>query len=151
MSLATSYFDLKEYDRAAYVLRDLKNPLPYFLHMYAEFLAEETRRLDNASDSVGLYYYQTWMVEQQGVACFFSDSCKLCCIWMKHTHIHTIKNIIYEKLRWAKNNTIGLCQQQNWVFAVCSGLNFGSTDGRKGFCHFLMSENLSKSEMMRVN
>ena len=55
VSLATSYFDLKEYDRAAHVVRDLKNPLPYFLHMYAEFLAEETRRLDNTSDSVGLY------------------------------------------------------------------------------------------------
>lgn len=56
VSLATSYFDLKEYDRAAHVVKDAKNPLPYFLHMYSEFLAEETRRLDNASDSVGLYY-----------------------------------------------------------------------------------------------
>ena len=57
VSLATSYFDLKEYDRAAHVVRDLKNPLPYFLHMYAEFLAEETRRLDNTSDSVGVCWF----------------------------------------------------------------------------------------------
>ncbi|KAL8615435.1 hypothetical protein ACOMHN_036255 [Nucella lapillus] len=52
VNLATTYFDLKEYDRAAHVVRDLKRPLPYFLHMYAQYLAEETRRLDNTSDSI---------------------------------------------------------------------------------------------------
>ncbi|KAK7111014.1 cell division cycle protein 23 homolog [Littorina saxatilis] len=57
VSLAATYFDLKEYDRAAHVVRDLKNPLAYFLHMYAEFLAEETQRLDNASDSIGQANY----------------------------------------------------------------------------------------------
>ncbi|XP_076461033.1 cell division cycle protein 23 homolog isoform X2 [Babylonia areolata] len=53
VNLATTYFDLKEYDRAAHVVRDLTRPLPYFLHMYAQYLAEETRRLDNTSDSIG--------------------------------------------------------------------------------------------------
>ena len=56
MILATTYFDLKEYERAAYVLKDSKTPLPYFLEKYALYLGEETRRLDNASDSAGIPY-----------------------------------------------------------------------------------------------
>ena len=34
-NLAKSYFDLKEYDRAAYFTRDLSSPLCRFLHFYS--------------------------------------------------------------------------------------------------------------------
>ncbi|KAH3786295.1 cell division cycle protein 23 homolog isoform X1 [Dreissena polymorpha] len=52
-TLATSYFDLKEYDRAAYFLKDCLSPKCYFLYMYAQYLADEKRKLDKASDSIG--------------------------------------------------------------------------------------------------
>ncbi|KAK3590022.1 hypothetical protein CHS0354_041047 [Potamilus streckersoni] len=51
--LATSYFDLKEYDRAAFFLQDCKSPKGYFLYMYSIYIAEEKRKVDNASDSIG--------------------------------------------------------------------------------------------------
>lgn len=53
-ALATSYFDLKEYDRAAYFIQDAKHLKIYFLCMYARYLADEKRKNDNASDSIGL-------------------------------------------------------------------------------------------------
>ena len=34
-NLAKSYFDLKEYDRAAYFTRDIASPLCLFLHLYS--------------------------------------------------------------------------------------------------------------------
>ena len=34
-NLAKSYFDLKEYDRAAFFTRDMKSPLCKFLHIYS--------------------------------------------------------------------------------------------------------------------
>lgn len=37
-TLAKSYFDLKEYDRAAYFLRNCKSPKAYFLYMYSRYL-----------------------------------------------------------------------------------------------------------------
>lgn len=51
--LATSYFDLKEYDRAVFFLEDCKSPKCYFLNVYARYLADEKRKLDKASDSIG--------------------------------------------------------------------------------------------------
>lgn len=51
--LASSFFDLKEYDRAAYFVQDCKNKKSYFLHMYGRYLADEKRKLDNAPDSIG--------------------------------------------------------------------------------------------------
>ena len=54
-SLATSYFDLKEYDRAAFFLKDCTSPKCYFLHMYSRYLADEKRKLDKASDSIGKF------------------------------------------------------------------------------------------------
>jgi len=61
-TLATSYFDLKEYDRAAFFLKDCKSPKCYFLYMYAQYLGDEKRKLDKAPDSIGIkiqghYYY----------------------------------------------------------------------------------------------
>jgi len=37
-TLAKSYFDLKEYDRAAYFLRGCKSQKAYFLYMYSRYL-----------------------------------------------------------------------------------------------------------------
>jgi anaphase-promoting complex subunit 8 len=51
--LASSFFDLKEYDRAAYFVQDCRNKKAYFLHMYGRYLADEKRKLDNAPDSIG--------------------------------------------------------------------------------------------------
>lgn len=52
MTLATSYFDLKEYERAAHALEGVTSPRAYFLYIYAQYLADETHRLDNAADSI---------------------------------------------------------------------------------------------------
>lgn len=38
LCLAKSYFDLKEYDRAAYFLRDCHSQKAYFLYMYSRYL-----------------------------------------------------------------------------------------------------------------
>ena len=52
-TLATTYFDLKEYDRAGYFLENCTSPKSYFLYMYSRYLADEKRKLDKASDSIG--------------------------------------------------------------------------------------------------
>lgn len=52
--LAKSYFDLREYDRAAYFVRNSESMVPKFLHLYASFMAKEKRRLDNLTDTVNL-------------------------------------------------------------------------------------------------
>ncbi|XP_041370912.1 cell division cycle protein 23 homolog [Gigantopelta aegis] len=51
--LATSYFDLKEYSRAANVVESCSSRKAYFIHVYARYLADEKCKLDNASDSLG--------------------------------------------------------------------------------------------------
>lgn len=40
-TLAKSYFDLKEYDRAAYFLRGCKSQKAYFLYMYSRYLVSK--------------------------------------------------------------------------------------------------------------
>ncbi|KAK2190637.1 hypothetical protein NP493_72g01031 [Ridgeia piscesae] len=52
-TLAKCYFDLREYERAAHLLQGCTSAKVYFLCMYAQYLAGEKRRLDNASDSIG--------------------------------------------------------------------------------------------------
>lgn len=52
--LAKSYFDLHEYDRAAYFVRNAESPIPKFLHLYGTYMAKEKRRLDNLTDTVNL-------------------------------------------------------------------------------------------------
>lgn len=44
-TLAKSYFDLKEYDRAAYFLRGCKSQKAYFLYMYSRYLVRQKGRL----------------------------------------------------------------------------------------------------------
>ncbi|ESO98293.1 hypothetical protein LOTGIDRAFT_114719, partial [Lottia gigantea] len=51
-TLATTYFDLKEYGRAAQEVEHCQSYQAYFLHVYGRYLADEKKRLDNASDSM---------------------------------------------------------------------------------------------------
>lgn len=44
-TLAKSYFDLKEYDRAAYFLRGCKSQKAYFLYMYSRYLVRQKEKL----------------------------------------------------------------------------------------------------------
>lgn len=52
--LAKSYFDLREYERAAYFVRNAESPVPLFLHLYGTYMAKEKRRLDNMTDTANL-------------------------------------------------------------------------------------------------
>lgn len=49
--LAKCYFDLREFDRAAYFVRNAESAVPKFLHYYATYMAKEKRRLENTTDS----------------------------------------------------------------------------------------------------
>jgi len=51
-TLAKTYFDLKEYDRAAFFTRDLISPLCRFLHLYSRYMSAEKKRLDDLVDTV---------------------------------------------------------------------------------------------------
>ncbi|KAH0629955.1 hypothetical protein JD844_012451 [Phrynosoma platyrhinos] len=51
-TLAKSYFDLKEYDRAAYFLRGCKSQKAYFLYMYSRYLSGEKKKDDETVDSL---------------------------------------------------------------------------------------------------
>uniref|UniRef100_W5MTM3 CDC23 (cell division cycle 23, yeast, homolog) n=1 Tax=Lepisosteus oculatus TaxID=7918 RepID=W5MTM3_LEPOC len=52
-ALAKSYFDLKEYDRAAYFLRGCRSQKAYFLYMYSRYLSGEKKKDDETVDSLG--------------------------------------------------------------------------------------------------
>lgn len=52
--LAKSYFDCREYDRAAYFLRSCTSPVPKFLNLYSMYMAKEKKRLDNSPDNTTL-------------------------------------------------------------------------------------------------
>lgn len=52
--LAKCYFDLREYDRCAYFIRNAESPVPRFLHLYAMYMAKEKRRLDNTTDATNI-------------------------------------------------------------------------------------------------
>ena len=52
-NLAKSYFDLKEYDRAAHFVEHCTSQKAYFLHMYSRYLSGEKKQLDDAADSSG--------------------------------------------------------------------------------------------------
>ncbi|XP_037897611.1 uncharacterized protein MAL13P1.304 [Glossina fuscipes] len=49
-----SYFDVREYDRAAHLVRNASSPVPRFLHLYATYMALEKRRLDSTTDQSNL-------------------------------------------------------------------------------------------------
>ncbi|KTF76567.1 hypothetical protein cypCar_00047643, partial [Cyprinus carpio] len=53
LCLAKSYFDLKEYDRAAYFLRGCRSQKAYFLYMYSRYLSGEKKKDDETVDSLG--------------------------------------------------------------------------------------------------
>lgn len=52
--LAKSYFDCREYDRAAYFTRNSTSPVPKFLNLYSMYMAKEKKRLDNSPDNTTL-------------------------------------------------------------------------------------------------
>lgn len=45
LTLAKSYFDLKEYDRAAYFLKGCCSQKAYFLYMYSRYLVRSCKYL----------------------------------------------------------------------------------------------------------
>ncbi|XP_055386594.1 cell division cycle protein 23 homolog [Condylostylus longicornis] len=52
--VAKSYYDTREYDRAAYFTRNCSSPVPKFLHYYCTYMAKEKKRLDNITDASNL-------------------------------------------------------------------------------------------------
>lgn len=52
--LARSYFDLREYDRAAHIIRATQSPVPRFLYFYSMYMSKEKKRLDNMTDKANL-------------------------------------------------------------------------------------------------
>ncbi|KAM3964729.1 cell division cycle protein 23 homolog [Aphomia sociella] len=50
-TLAKSYFDCLEFDRAAHFLENCTSPKCIFLHKYSQYMSSEKKRLDNATDS----------------------------------------------------------------------------------------------------
>lgn len=48
--MAKGYFDLREYDRAAYFVQNAQSPVPKFLYFYSMYMAKEKKRLDNMTD-----------------------------------------------------------------------------------------------------
>ena len=51
-NLAKTYFDLKEYDRAAFFTRNHSSPLCQFIHIYSRYMSAEKKRLDDLVDTV---------------------------------------------------------------------------------------------------
>ncbi|KAI9578547.1 hypothetical protein GQX74_009121, partial [Glossina fuscipes] len=52
--LTKSYFDVREYDKAAHLVRNASSPVPRFLHLFATCMAVEKRRLDSPFDQSNL-------------------------------------------------------------------------------------------------
>lgn len=50
-TLAKTYFDCQEYDRAAHFLENCTSPKCVFLLRYSQYMSSEKKRLDNATDS----------------------------------------------------------------------------------------------------
>ncbi|EDW90524.1 cell division cycle protein 23 homolog [Drosophila yakuba] len=53
--LAKSYYDVREYDRAAHAVRNCESSVPRFLHFYSTYMAREKRRLDSTTDQANLH------------------------------------------------------------------------------------------------
>ncbi|XP_066595243.1 cell division cycle protein 23 homolog [Prorops nasuta] len=49
-TLAKTYFDLKEYDRASYFIEQCKTPKARFLYLYSRYLSGEKKRIDDTTD-----------------------------------------------------------------------------------------------------
>lgn len=52
--LAKSYYDCREYDRAAFFTQNCESKVPQFMHLYATYMAKEKKYLDNLTDSANL-------------------------------------------------------------------------------------------------
>uniref|UniRef100_A0A8C4NE93 Cyclosome subunit 8 n=1 Tax=Eptatretus burgeri TaxID=7764 RepID=A0A8C4NE93_EPTBU len=52
-NVAKSYFDLKEYDRAAHTVKDCQSPKASFLHYYARYLSQEMKKEHVHLDTLG--------------------------------------------------------------------------------------------------
>ena len=50
--MAKSYFDLSEYDRAAFFTKDCQNPKTVFLHFYSRYLSAEKKYLDDMTECI---------------------------------------------------------------------------------------------------
>lgn len=50
--VAKTYFDCREYDRAAFFTSDCQSAAPKFLHYYSMYLAKEKRKLDNMTEDM---------------------------------------------------------------------------------------------------
>ena len=50
-TLAKSYFDCQEYDRAAHFIENCTSLKCIFLHRYSQYMSSEKKRLDNATDT----------------------------------------------------------------------------------------------------
>lgn len=48
--LARSYFDMKEFDRVAWVLRDMMGPKARFLRLYSQYLVSVTSQSNEAAE-----------------------------------------------------------------------------------------------------
>lgn len=58
-TLAKSFFDLREYERAAFFVEDCQSSKAFFLHMYASYLAGEKKKYDDLTDLVGPIQFKT--------------------------------------------------------------------------------------------
>lgn len=52
--IAKSYFDNREYDRAAHFSRNCSSAVPRFLHLYSLYMSKEKKLVDNMPDSNSL-------------------------------------------------------------------------------------------------
>jgi anaphase-promoting complex subunit 8 len=55
--MSKAYFDLKEYDRAAFFTQPdkVKTDRVRFLHYYSKFLSGEKKKLDDTTDSISTF------------------------------------------------------------------------------------------------
>ena len=50
--MAKSFYDVREYDRAAHFLSECQSPVPKFLHFYSVYMAREKRKQDNVTEEL---------------------------------------------------------------------------------------------------
>lgn len=65
--MAKTYFDCREYDRAAYFLADCRSAVPKFLHFYSLYMAREKRKLDNMTEDLIIDCSKSGALQSQGL------------------------------------------------------------------------------------
>ena len=67
--LAKSYFDVGEYKRAAYIVRDVTSDLCYFLKVYSQYLAalqkHRHENINNHSKSKAVLGLLEWLTKEE--------------------------------------------------------------------------------------